>query len=121
MTAAILIVGDDLVLLQTRADLLREWRVSTATSNRAFQAVHSAAYDLLIVCQTISDLAAGQLIDEARKLNPNVLALAISQVGQKRDLNVELFEVQLTAPDRLRRVVTYLLQQADSRHKQAWA
>jgi DNA-binding response OmpR family regulator len=113
MVAAILIVRDDPMLLQTRADLLGEWQVSTATSNQAFQAVHSAAYDLLIVCQTISDSTAGQLIDEARKLNPNVLALAISQVGQKRDLNVEVFEVHMTDPGRLRRVVTHLLQQAD--------
>jgi CheY-like chemotaxis protein len=113
MVAAILIVGDDPVLLQTRADLLREWRVYIATSNQAFQAVHSAAYDLLICCQAISDATAGQLIHNAREMNPYVLALAISQVGQKRNLNVELFEVQLTAPDRLRRVVTHLLQQAD--------
>jgi hypothetical protein len=28
MVAAILIVGDDAVLLQTRADLLREWQVN---------------------------------------------------------------------------------------------
>jgi hypothetical protein len=34
-------------------------------------------------------------------------------------MNVELFEVQLNDPDRLRRVVTDLLQQADS-NKQAW-
>jgi hypothetical protein len=66
-----------------------------------------------IICQTVSDFAAGQLIDEARKMNPNVLALAISQVGQERNLNVELFEVQMIDPGRLRRVVTRLLQQAD--------
>jgi CheY-like chemotaxis protein len=119
MVAAILIVGDDPILLQTRAELLREWQVSTSTSQRALQAVHAAAYNLLIICQTVSDTTARQLIDRARHMSPFVLALAISQVGQERNLNVELFEVQLNDPGRLRRVVTDLLQQADS-GKQAW-
>jgi DNA-binding response OmpR family regulator len=114
MVAEILIVGDDPMLLQTRADLLNGWQVSTATTKQGIHTVHSAAYDLVIICQTVSDAAAGQLIDEARKMNPNVLALAISQPGHERNLNVELFEVQLMDPDRLRRVVTHLLQQADS-------
>jgi CheY-like chemotaxis protein len=114
MVAAILIVGDDPMLLQTRAELLREWQVSTSTSQRAFQAVHAAAYNLLIICQTVSDTTAGQLIDKARQMNPYVVALAISQIGQERNLSVELFEVQLSDPGRLRRVVTDLLQQADS-------
>ena len=77
-------------------------------------AVHAAAYNLLIICQTVSDTTAAQLIDKARQMNPYVRALAISQVGQERNLNVELFEVQLSDPGRLRRVVTDLLQQADS-------
>jgi DNA-binding NtrC family response regulator len=118
MVAAILIVGDDAVLLQTRADLLREWHVITSTSRQAFQAIHAAAYDLLIICQTVSDTTAGQLIDKARGINSNAQALAISQFGQKRNLNVGTFEVQLRDPDRLRRVVTHLLQQASSLDKQ---
>ena len=121
MVAAILIVGDDPVLLQTRADLLREWQVSTSTSQQAFQAIRASAFDLLIVCQTVSDNTAAQLIDKAREINPDVQALAIAQVHQERNLNVELFEVQLNDPDRLRRIVTRLLQEADSRNKQAWA
>jgi CheY-like chemotaxis protein len=120
MVAAILIVGDDSVLLQTRAALLREWQVSTSTSTQAFQATHTA-YDLLIFCQTVSDTTARQLIDKAREMNPYVKALAISHVGRKRNLNMERFEVQLRDPDRLRRVVTQLLQQGDSRDSQAWA
>jgi len=119
MVAAILIVGDDAALLQTRADLLREWQVSTSTSRQAFQAIHAAAYDLVIICQTVSDTAAGQVIDRARKMNAYVLALVISQIGQERNLTAELFEVQLRDPDRLRRVVTHLLQQADCRKRLA--
>jgi hypothetical protein len=114
MVTAILIVGDDAPLLATRAHLLSEWRVSTSTSRQAFQLIQPA-YDLLIICQTISDTTAGQLIDKAREMNPHIQALVISQPGQERDLTAHLFEVQLTDPDRLRRVVTHLLQQTDSR------
>jgi CheY-like chemotaxis protein len=119
MISAILIVGDDPMLLQTRAELLREWQVSTSTSQRAFQAVQAAAYNLLIICQTVSDTVAGQLIDKARQMNPYVLTLAFSQVDQERKLNAELFEVRLSDPGRLRRVVTDLLQQA-APDEQAW-
>ena len=107
------------MLLQTRAELLREWQVSTSTSQRAFQAVQAAAYNLLIICQTVSDTVAGQLIDKARQMNPYVLTLAFSQVDQERKLNAELFEVRLSDPGRLRRVVTDLLQQA-APDEQAW-
>jgi DNA-binding response OmpR family regulator len=119
MVAAILIVGDDALLLKTRADLLREWQVSTSTSQQAAQAIHGAAYDLVIICQTVSDAAAAQLIDKARKMNPYVLALALSQPGHERILPAELFEVQLGDPGRLRRVVNHLLQQADSKKRLA--
>jgi hypothetical protein len=85
-----------------------------STSKQAFQVVQATAYDLLIVCQTVSDTVAGQLIFKARKMNEYVLALALSQPGHERILPVELFEVQPGDPDRLRRVVTHLLQQADS-------
>ena len=111
--ATILMVGDEPLLLQTRSDLLRDWHVSTATSDRATEAIRSAAYRLLIICQTIPDSVAQKLIDQAREMNPNVLVLAMSQVDQERNLDVELFEVQLKDPDRLRQVVADLLQKSD--------
>lgn len=113
--ATILMVGDEPLLLLTRADLLRDWHVSTVTSDRAIEAIRSAAYQLLIICQTIPDSIAQNLIDEAREMNPNVLVLAMAQVGQERNLDVELFEVQLKNPDRLRQVVADLLQTSDPR------
>jgi CheY-like chemotaxis protein len=75
--AAILILGDDSVPLRTRADLLRGWQVSTATSANAAKLIRSKAHDLIIIGQTISDAAARRLIDRARKMNPDVIVLAI--------------------------------------------
>jgi len=75
--AAILILGDDSVPLRRRADLLRGWRVSTATSASAAKLIRSRPHDLIIIGRTISDAAARRLIDRARKMNPDVIVLAI--------------------------------------------
>ena len=39
MKASILIVGDDPVLLHTRAELLRDWQIVTASSRDAEEAM----------------------------------------------------------------------------------
>jgi DNA-binding NtrC family response regulator len=77
LMAAILIIGNDSIALRTRADLLRGWQVSTATSANAARKIRSRAHDLIIIGQTISDAAAKRLIDRARKMNPDVIVLAI--------------------------------------------
>jgi CheY-like chemotaxis protein len=110
MKAAILIVGDDLALLQTRADLLKAWRVSTTTAEHAIEAIRSTAHDLIILCQTIPDATAQTLIDQAREMNPDVATLALKHPGQERILDAKLFEVQITKPGRFLRVVDRLLQ-----------
>jgi DNA-binding response OmpR family regulator len=107
--AAILIIGDDPMLLETRADLLRNWRVATATSQDAAESIRSNARDLIIFCQTIPDVAVEELIRRAREINPHVLVLAMSHIGQERNVDAELYEVQLTDPDRLRRTVARIL------------
>ena len=75
--AAILILGDDSVPLRTRADLLRGWQVSTATSANATKLIRSRPHDLIIIGRTISDATAKRLINRARKMNPDVIVLAI--------------------------------------------
>jgi DNA-binding response OmpR family regulator len=110
MTAAILIVGDDPALLETRADLLKTWQVSTTTSKDVVEEVRSKLYDVIIFCQTISDERAQTLIKQARELNPSVKALAIHVSGQERDVDADLYEIQLQDPGRLLSVVARLMQ-----------
>jgi CheY-like chemotaxis protein len=109
MKAAILIVGDDLALLHTRAALLKAWHVSTTTAKHAIEAIRST-HDLIIFCQTIPDDMAQTLIDQARKMSPHVATLALKHPGQERTLEGELFEVQIAKPGHLLRVVDRLLQ-----------
>jgi DNA-binding NtrC family response regulator len=115
MTAAILIVGDDPALLETRADLLKAWQVSTTTSRHAVEEVRSKFCDLMIFCQTISDETAQTLINQARELNPAVRTLAIHVSGQERDVDAELYEIELQNPGRLPSVVARLLQPSNFR------
>jgi DNA-binding response OmpR family regulator len=110
MTAAILIVGDDPALLETRADLLKAWQVSTSTSQYAVEEIRSRAYDLIIFCQTIPDEAARALIHQARDQNPTVKTLATHIPGQERNLDAEHYEIQLQNPARLQSIVARLLQ-----------
>ena len=115
MTAAILIVGDDPALLETRADLLKAWQVSTTTSKDVVEDVRSKLYDLIIFCQTISDESAQTLINQARELNPSVKALAIHVSGQERDVDADLYEIQLQNPGRLLSVVAHLMKPSQIR------
>ena len=114
MTAAILIVGDDPALLDTRADLLKAWQVSTTTSRYAVEEIGSKSYDLMIFCQTVSDETTQTLINQAREMNPTLKALAIHVSGQERDVDAELYEIQLQNPGRLLSAVARLVQPSRS-------
>jgi len=113
--AAILIVGDDAVLLETRARLLRDWPVLVTTSKHAAKAIGSNTYDLMIFCQTIPDDTAQTLIESARKLNPTVKTLAIHMSGEERGVDADLYEIQLQNPGLLVSVVARLLQSSSIR------
>jgi DNA-binding NtrC family response regulator len=111
MKAAILIVGDDPALLETRAALLKAWHVTTTTDEHAIEAIRSTTHDLIIFCQTIPDATAQTLIEQAREMNPHVVTLALKHPGQERILDdAKQFEVQITKPERLLIVVDRLLQ-----------
>ncbi len=110
MKGEILIVGDDPALLQTRADLLKAWQVSTTTSRRAVEEIRSKVYGLLILCQTIPDETAQALIYRARGFNPTVKTLAIHLSGQERNVEAELYEIQLQNPGGFLDVVAHIMQ-----------
>jgi hypothetical protein len=112
--AAILIVGDEPILLETWADPLIGWQISTSASEGVVQSIRSTQPDLLIFCHSIPDERADGLIDFACELNPNVRALGICRQGQTRDLNAERCEACLDDLGRLRTGVARLLQSSIS-------
>jgi CheY-like chemotaxis protein len=108
MKALILIVGDDPVLLRTRAELLRDWEITTVNSRDAGEALRSRSYDLVILSQTVQETKARSLIAQALQLDPNPRILAIRS-GDDRQLGSPTYQVDLNNPGGLRSAVARIL------------
>jgi DNA-binding NtrC family response regulator len=109
MTAEILIVGDDPVLLETRTNSLKAWQVSTTSPEQAVEEFRSKFYDLIIFCQTIPEETSRTLIDQVHKLDPTVKTLAMRVSGPEHDVDADLYGVLFEQPNRLRNLVAFLL------------
>ena len=108
MKASILIVGDDPVLLHTRAELLRDWQIVTASSRDAREAMLARTYDLLIFSQTVQEKVVRGLIAQARELHPESRILAIRS-GEERHVGSPTYQVELNNPGGLRSAVARIL------------
>jgi hypothetical protein len=108
--AWILIVGDDPILQHTRAELLRDWQIATASSRDAGKAMLERKYDLLIFSQTVKEAVAKRLIAQARELHPKPRILTIRS-GSDRQLGSPTYEVDLNNPGGLRSAVARILDQ----------
>ena len=108
MKASILIVGDDPVLLHTRAELLRDWHIVAASSREAKEAIPARTYELLIVCQTVEEKLARSLIDQALHMHPESRILTIRS-AEERHLGSPTYQVELTNPGGLRSTVAKIL------------
>jgi hypothetical protein len=110
MKAKILIVGDYPALAMTRAELLRDWQIVTTGTKGASDVIRVREYDMLLFCQTVSESTARELAAQAIELNPGTKVLAISDIGQVRQLGSGTFVADLHHPSRLRSVVAAHLQ-----------
>jgi DNA-binding NtrC family response regulator len=107
--ARILIVGDDPVLMHTRAELLRDWQITTALSRHAEEAMRARNYDLLILSQTVQETRAKSLIAQAMELQPNPRILAIRS-EEDRQFGSPTYQVDLSNPGGLRSAVARMLE-----------
>jgi CheY-like chemotaxis protein len=114
VVAAILIVGDEPILLEALADQLIGWQVTASAPGEAVQFIRTTRPDLLILCQSIPQETAEGLIKCAREFNSNVRALIICRPGDTRDFHSEGFDTRLDDPGDLRTVVVRLLQSRPS-------
>src|ERR1700689_1381715 len=108
VTASILIVGDDPVLLHTRAELLRDWQIVTASSREAEEAILARTYDPLIFSKTAQEKVVRGLIDQARQLRPGSRMLAIRS-GEEWQAGLPTYQVELNNPGGLRSAVAKIL------------
>ncbi len=109
MKACILIVGDDPVLLRTRAELLRDWQITAVSSREASEAMRARNYDLLILSQTVQEPLARKLIAQARDLvcRPRILTIS---TGANQPLGLPAYQVDLCNPGGLRSAVATMLE-----------
>jgi DNA-binding NtrC family response regulator len=106
--ATILIVGDDPILLHTRAELLRDWHIAAASSREAKEAILARPYELLIFCQTVQEKVVRSLIDQALDLHPECRILTIRS-AEERHLGSPSYQVELNNPGGLRSTVAKIL------------
>jgi CheY-like chemotaxis protein len=106
--ATILIVGDDPVLLRTRAELLRDWQITAVSSREATEAMRARAYDLLILSQTVQEPLARKLIAQALELACHPKILTIS-TGVNQPFGLPAYQVDLCNPGGLRSAVATML------------
>lgn len=81
MKARILLVGEDLSLLETRALLLREWETFTANSLQAKDAVKAKDFHLVLLCHSVAEESARDLIQAATLSPSKPIVLAIRHPG----------------------------------------
>ena len=77
MKERILLVGEDPLVLATRALLLSDWETETVNSYGAMERIRNAEFDLVIIGHTIPQLGAHVLIDRLKELSPPPEILAI--------------------------------------------
>jgi hypothetical protein len=109
---SILIVGEYPILLETRAEVLREWRTTKAYTHNALKRIRSARYDLILFCQTVPNESARYLIAQATELYNGIKVLSISEIDEERPLCPAGFTVEAFNPRRLRDTVATLLSAA---------
>jgi CheY-like chemotaxis protein len=110
MKQRILMVGEDSLLLATRALLLSDWETETANSYAAMERIYAgAAFDLVIIGHTIPQLGAHLLIDRLREQSspPEIIAI---RIAEEDDLEVETHISDLyESPGWLRKRVSEIL------------
>src|ERR1700761_2230812 len=94
--------------MHTRAELLRDWQITTALSRHAEAAMRARNYDLLILSQTVHETRAKRLIAQAMELQPNPRILAIRS-EEDRQLGSPTYQVDLCNPGGLRSAVARML------------
>jgi hypothetical protein len=83
MKASILLVGDDLLLLRTRALLLAQWRTEIVTSSESLRVLSTRQFDIVIIGQLVPAKTALAIIEASKALYPIPSLMAIRFPGDE--------------------------------------
>ena len=110
---AILCIGEDMELLETRSAVLRKTgaEVKCLTSAQARETDDLSAFDLIVLCHTMEEPEARRIADDAGRLQPAPLILLLNSLsarGQDRS-GIRFDAVAEVIPELLVRTATELL------------
>jgi hypothetical protein len=106
----ILLVGEDSVLLHTRALLLSAWDTVAIHGSESHRLIAMGGFDLVILCQTLSCEKAEGIIRIAKAAIPPPRILAIRFPEDDCDLGVETYVTDmLIGPAGFRRYVVRMM------------
>lgn len=112
----ILLVGNDFRLLTTRAAVLSQTKASVAFCNalEARQILQGESLDLVVLCHSLTELQAAEIIEMTRQRSPAAKTLMIvSDPSQDCSPNGVSFDAMISSdPDGLVRRTSELLQQS---------
>jgi hypothetical protein len=110
MTEKILLIGDDALLIKTRALVLSEWSPVTATSLEAPDVLAKQRFELVIIGQSVSEDRVASLLKQVSSANTHPRLLLLRFPGELNRFMVETHDVQLLLDPRwLRNRVTEIL------------
>lgn len=95
MKERILLVGEDPVLLETRALLLSDWQTEIKDTFHAIAALEAERFDVVILGQLVTAKNARLVISSAKRQEPVPEILAIRYVDDPADLGVDTHEIDL--------------------------
>jgi len=98
MKTKILLIGEDLNLQRTRAMLLSEWATTIVHLQDVEQAFSTQRYQLIILCQSVAESTAREIIAQAKVRQPEAKMVAVSRVGEDRQLGVPGYHVDFNHP-----------------------
>ena len=110
LKASVLIVGDDRQLLGAQTELLGDCEVVTTCSRDAKEAIRASAFHLLIIGETVPDVAARILVALAGKLHPHLKILLVGRQHREWYLgSAAFYTVTSTHPFEFQTAVARLL------------
>jgi DNA-binding NtrC family response regulator len=95
MKERILLVGEDPVLLETRALLLSDWETEIKDTHSAIATIATEQFDVVILGQLVTAKNAQLVISSAKEKEPAPEILAIRNGGDSAALGVDTHQIDL--------------------------
>jgi CheY-like chemotaxis protein len=117
MKDRILLVGDDRILLSTRAAIVsKRWSAECASAKNSLQALRKKPFDLIILCHSLETVDRASLVHAVRQHFPDIPILALERAQETAThLPVDARAVSSEGPLEMCNAIEALLNKKKSR------